>query len=218
MPAGTLPVLYSFRRCPYAIRARMAIASAGIPCELREVKLSNKPGEMLRLSPKGTVPVLHLPGGEVIDESLEVMHWALQQKDPGSWLRLDSATAKALISKNDSEFKSNLDRYKYHVRYPENSQLAYRRAAEGFLQIIEKALLSHHGRGLLQDNITLADIAIFPFIRQFSRVDYDWFRNSDYRSTIAWLDELEGSTLFKQIMLKYEPWQAEQGNSYAFPA
>ena len=217
MSADTYPVLYSFRRCPYAIRARMAIASADIRCELREVKLSDKPGEMLRLSPKGTVPVLQLPDGKVIDESLEVMYWALQQNDPGSWLRLDPDSANTLIQKNDGEFKLNLDRYKYHVRYPENSQLFYRQAAEEFLQLIEEALVSHNSKGLLQDKITLADIAIFPFIRQFSRVDYDWFRSSDYHLTLAWLDKIEGSTLFKKVMFKYEPWQAGRGNSYTFP-
>ena len=206
MPESGKPVLYSFRRCPYAIRGRMALAAANIKCELREVVLSDKPAEMLAISTKGTVPVLQLTDGQVIDESLDVMHWALQQSDPEHWLNVNEDETQLLVERNDGEFKQNLDRYKYFNRYPEHSQEYYRNQAESFLLTLEDHLQINKCAGLVADKLSLADIAIFPFIRQFSRVDYDWFLNSPYHETKQWLSNIEGSEKFLNVMNKYQVW------------
>ena len=154
-----LPVLYSFRRCPYAIRARMAICYASITVELREVSLANKPQQMLALSAKGTVPVLQLPS-KVLDESLDIMHWALKQSDTNGWLRQETvAQAEKLIKVNDGDFKNWLDRYKYWERFPDQTQSFYRGRAEEFIAVLEVLLNKH--RFLLGDDICLADTAIF---------------------------------------------------------
>ena len=168
------PVLYSFRRCPYAMRARMALYKANIKCELREVVLKEKPESMLQLSDKGTVPVLLTPDKKVIEQSSEVMHWALNQSDPDNWLNEDEAKSQYLIDYNDNEFKHFLDRYKYYVGYPEHSQEYYRGNAESFINILEKNLAENNNAALLSDRISLVDISIFPFVRQFARVDFDW--------------------------------------------
>ncbi|NKB36855.1 MAG: glutathione S-transferase [Gammaproteobacteria bacterium] len=210
------PILYSFRRCPYAMRARMAIAAANIRCELREVSLSDKPEQMLTLSSKGTVPVLQLEDGRVIDESLDVMQWALKQSDPESWLNGECGDTQTLIAMNDGEFKAYLDRYKYHVRYPEQSQLVYREKAEEFLQLLENKLEVQKGQALLAEKPGLADIAIFPFIRQFSRVDMNWFGDCSYSLTRQWLHNLEATDRFKLIMKKFKKWEAGEEAVY-FP-
>ena len=173
-----LPILYSFRRCPYAIRARMAIYYASITVELREVSLANKPQQMLALSPKGTVPVLQLPN-KVLDESLDVIHWALRQSDSDGWLRpeLQSQT-ETLIESNDNDFKAWLDKYKYWERFPQQPQLYYRERAEEFIALLENLLEKH--RFLLGQTLSVADIAIFPFIRQFAFVDKEWFDSAPY--------------------------------------
>jgi glutathione S-transferase len=203
------PVLYSFRRCPYAIRGRMALVAANIKCELREVVLSDKPAEMLAISAKGTVPVLQLTEGQVIDESLDVMYWALQQSDPEHWLNVNEDETQLLIKCNDGEFKQNLDRYKYFNRYPEHSQEYYRSQAEAFLLNLEEHLQINKGAGLVDKKQSLADIAIFPFIRQFSRVDYDWFLNSPYVELKQWLSNIEESERFLNVMKKYKHWKNE---------
>jgi glutathione S-transferase len=208
------PVLYSFRRCPYAIRGRMALAAANIKCELREVVLSDKPAEMLAISAKGTVPVLQLTDGQVIDESLDLMHWALQQSDPEHWLNVNEDETQLLIKCNDGEFKQNLDRYKYFNRYPEHSQEYYRSQAEAFLLNLEEHLQINKGAGLVANKLSLADIAIFPFIRQFSRVDYDWFLNSPYHETKQWLSNIEESNRFKIVMKKYQVWKNGVASQY----
>jgi len=185
------------------MRARMAIASAGTTVALREVLLRDKPAEMLRLSPKGTVPVLLLADGEVIDESLDIMHWALQINDPERWLpdspamQTDSDT---LITRNDGEFKTHLDHYKYAVRHPEHPPETYRDRADDFLGELENRL--RHHPFLLNDRPTLTDIAIFPFIRQFAFVDHDWFDQSPYPRLQAWLTTLLGTPTFSHIMVK----------------
>lgn len=200
-----LPILYSFRRCPYAIRARMAITYASITLELREVALANKPAAMLAISPKGTVPVLQL-SDRVIDESLQVMEWALNQSDPENWLALDSQQEQlSLIEENDNEFKAWLDKYKYWDRFPEQSQQDYRIKAENFLSKLESRLQKNSY--LFGDKICMADIAIFPFIRQFAFVDKSWFDQSDYPSVQCWLDQFLQSTLFEQVMIKQAVWQ-----------
>ena len=200
-----LPILYSFRRCPYAIRARMAIAYASITLEMREVALANKPAAMLAISPKGTVPVLQL-SDRVIDESVEVMRWALSQSDPENWLALDSQQEQSiLIEENDNEFKGWLDKYKYWDRYPEQSQQDYRIKAENFLSTLELRL--QQNSYLLGDNICMADIAIFPFIRQFAFVDKPWFDDADYPLVQRWLNQFLQSKLFEQVMEKHALWQ-----------
>lgn len=200
-----LPILYSFRRCPYAIRARMAIAYASITLEMREVALANKPAAMLAISPKGTVPVLQL-SDRVIDESVEVMRWALSQSDPENWLAVDSQQEQStLIEENDNEFKGWLDKYKYWDRYPEQSQQDYRIKAENFLSTLELRL--QQNSYLLGDNICMADIAIFPFIRQFAFVDKPWFDDADYPLVQRWLNQFLQSKLFEQVMEKHALWQ-----------
>lgn len=208
---GELPVLYSFRRCPYAMRARMALAAASIRCELREVLLRDKPRAMLAISSKGTVPVLQTQAGEVIDESLDLMHWALQQSDPDDWLAADQILCQKLITMNDYAFKIWLDRYKYSDRFPEKPQQFYREKAEEFLSILEHHLSEHAGKGLLGEKLSIADIAIFPFIRQFSIVDRKWFNHSNYHFLINWLHDLENSPLFLSVMEKYQPWKPGEG-------
>jgi len=202
MPAE-LPVLYSFRRCPYAIRARLALRYAGIACELREVVLRDKPARMLELSPKGTVPVLALPDGEVIDESLDVMLWALAQHDPDGWLAADRGATDALITGNDEEFKVWLDRYKYPDRYPDTDPEVAADACWRFLDRLEERLTDGF---LFAGGTTLADMALFPFVRQFAFVDIEAFRTSGRPRLIAWLDGQLGSELFAAVMEKYPQW------------
>ena len=202
----SLPVLYSFRRCPYAIRSRMALAAAGIKCELREVVLRDKAPEILAISSKGTVPVLQLADGQVIDESLDVMLWALDQSDPENWLDTNEDETRLLIEQNDFDFKDRLDHYKYYVNYPERPQRHYRQQAEEFLMDLERRLVKNNGTGLIDKRVTLADVSIFPFIRQFARVDYDWFSNSAYVNLLQWLEKFEQGSLFNSVMTKYEPW------------
>lgn len=202
------PILYSFRRCPYAMRARLAIQVAGIQVELREVVLKNKPAELLEISAKATVPVLQLPDGRVIDESRDIMLWALQQHDPQHWLGDEQAlleTANQLITSNDVDFKPNLDGYKYADRHPQSAEF-YRQQGEHFLQQLEQKLQSQ--RYLLGDQVSLADMAIFPFIRQFAHIDKNWFEQTTYHRLQQWLAALLAAGSFKQIMTKYPAWQS----------
>ena len=215
------PILYSFRRCPYAIRARMALAYAGVSYELREVSLKNKPREMLDISPKGTTPVMQIFTEQdfmVLEESLDIMNWAIQQHDPLNWQDLpeDSvAIAQQLIHTNDHEFKRALDRYKYPNRFPDQSQEDYRQQAEEFLKVLELQLQqrspseSTHNF-LISDRQTLADIAIFPFVRQLAYVDIDWFLSSSYLHLQQWLKLHETSELFELVMQKFPVWTPEQ--------
>ncbi|MEO0399576.1 MAG: glutathione S-transferase [Pseudomonadota bacterium] len=197
-------VLYSFRRCPYAMRARMAIKAAGVAVELREVLLKDKPAAMLEASAKGTVPVLVLPDGAVIDESLDVMHWALQQYDPFGWLNGDAEESDALIGDNDGPFKRHLDRYKYATRYDDADPAADREAGAAFLHTLNRKL--EGGGSLLGDLDTLVDIALFPFVRQFRIADPDWFDAAEWPALHAWLARLTQSALFQSVMEKYAPW------------
>ena len=202
-----LLVLYSFRRCPYAIRARMAIAYAGIYVELREISLRNKPEASLAVSLKGTVPVLALPDQSVVDESLDVMLWSLRQNDPDGWVDSDgsiSSEAHELTDMNDSQFKVFLDRYKYSVRFPEHPPESYRGHAEKFLGILESRL--DGSPYLVGNRVSLADVAVFLFIRQFAKVDLSWFQASSYTALNAWLGKFEQGVLFKDLMKKYKPW------------
>lgn len=207
---SAFPILYSFRRCPYAMRARMALWMAGITVELREVKLANKPPELCEASPKATVPVLLLPDGTVIDESLAIMRWALRQSDPEDWLSGDDT---ASIERNDGPFKRHLDRYKYPTRYPDEAgededtfQFDHRAHGLAFLedlntQLGERKHLCGHAR-------TLTDIALFPFIRQFANTDRDWFDAQGLPHLHVWLDGHLASELFAAVMPKFTPWKS----------
>jgi glutathione S-transferase len=206
MTEMNIPILYSYRRCPYAMRARMALKLLGIEVEIREISLRDKPAHMLQASPKGTVPVLILPDGSVVDESLAIMDWAFCQPSNLAREQNDALQAnihepsRALVLMNDTEFKKNLDCYKYPERYATQSQLEYRMQGEVFLQQLEN---------LLQQNIYLfsaepsfADYAIFPFIRQFAAVDAAWFEQSNYPKLRAWLNAWLESELFKSVITK----------------
>ncbi|AXJ05445.1 glutathione S-transferase [Pseudomonas fluorescens] len=191
--------LYSFRRCPYAMRARMALRYSGVPVEIVEVSLKAKPAQMLAISPKGTVPVLDA-GGQVIDESLEIMHWALAQNDPDNWLLGGDSRIAELIEANDQVFKVHLNRYKYAERYPEQPMEVYRAEGARFLQQLDELL---EGRDyLLTGHPSLADIALLPFVRQFAHVDRDWFAQTPYVRLQAWLQRFLESELFTGIMKK----------------
>lgn len=203
---SSYPCLYSFRRCPYAMRARLGILFAELQVELREITLKNKPPQMLAISPKGTVPVLQLLDGTVIEESREIMIWALAQQDPQELLH-DAALheANVLIDKNDNEFKHWLDRYKYADRHLEMSQTEYRQKGEVFLQLLEELLTKNSY--LLGKGITLADIGIMPFVRQFAHVNRDVFYNLPYPNLQRWLQDWLQHPLFLQAMTKFQPWQ-----------
>ncbi|MNX98749.1 glutaredoxin 2 [compost metagenome] len=195
--------LYSFRRCPYAMRARMALRYAEVAVDIIEVSLKAKPAEMLALSSKGTVPVLNT-GDQVIDESLEIMRWAVAQNDPQDWLLKDDpqgqAQITALIEENDQAFKVHLNRYKYAERYPEQPMEAYRAEGEVFLRKLDELL---QGRDyLLADHPSLADVALMPFIRQFAHVDREWFAQTPHRRLQEWLQQFLDSELFTAIMKK----------------
>lgn len=203
-----LPILYSFRRCPYAMRARLAITYANVPVELREVQLRNKPSALLTVSPKGTVPVLVLSSGRVVDESLDIMQWALQINDPDDWVSCwESACCQALIQRNDGEFKYYLDRYKYADRYPDHSMDYYRQQGECFLGELEQRL--QRSAYLCDSEFSIADAAIAPFIRQFAAVDQDWFAQSGYPALRHWLQVFLDSILFTSIMQNYQLWTAD---------
>lgn len=201
-------IFYSFRRCPYAIRARLAIAYSQQPVQLREVILKDKPKELLQLSDKGTVPVLQLDTGEILDESLDIMAWALSQNDPDQWLSDNIHSMLDLIDKNDFEFKAWLDKYKYADRFPENSETYYREQCEYFLVRLETLLKLNDY--LFSKHISLADIAIFPFIRQFAAVDSIWFQQSSYSHLKLWLETLTNSPLFLSVMNKYPTWKTDK--------
>jgi glutathione S-transferase len=206
---GELPVLYSFRRCPYAMRARMALVYSGIRVELREVLLRDMPPAMLACSPKGTVPVLLLPNGRVLEESRDIIAWALASSDPDGWLPAVEGgaqnAASRLIDENDQAFKQQLDHYKYAERYPEHPASVYRAAGEGFLQQLEQRL--ERQAWLTGERMGVADVAIFPFIRQFAFVDKPWFDSTPYPRLQQWLDFFLESALFLSVMKKYPQWQ-----------
>lgn len=206
MTAYSLSCLYSFRRCPYAMRARLGLLFADLPVELREITLKNKPAKMLAISPKGTVPVLQLADGVVIEESRDIMEWALEQQDPQELMNPKTLhQGNTLIEQNDQEFKHWLDRYKYADRHLEMTQTEYRQKGEAFLQILE-ALLTKNTY-LLGDSVTIADIGIMPFVRQFAHVDRDVFYSLPYPKLQIWLKNWLAHPLFIQAMTKFQPWQ-----------
>lgn len=209
LPVFEAPILYSFRRCPFAMRARLALQVSGVIHETREVDLKNKPQHLLEISPKGTVPVLCLPANtktfspQVIEESLDIMLWALGQNDPQQWLTSDAGRMQLCldtIERNDSSFKTHLDRYKYPQRFGLAHGLADRDLACTFLSSLNHTL---HDQGHLNGpQWGLTDAAVAPFVRQFSRVDPTWFRAQNWPALHRWLATFEASAAFQQIMQK----------------
>lgn len=197
-----LPILYSYRRCPYAMRARMALKLAEIEMEIREISLREKPTHLLQVSPKASVPVLVLPDGSVIEESIEIMLFALKSHALGTNIH---AASSALITENDNDFKRALDAYKYPERNKNKTQFEHRADGEMFLQQLENLLLQN--TYLFEATPTFADYAIFPFVRQFAAVDTVWFDgfnqdSANYPKLRAWLKSLVESDLFKSVMEK----------------
>lgn len=206
-----LPILYTFRRCPYAMRARMALAYAGINCIVREVDLKNKPEALLKASAKGTVPVLQFSNQPVLEESLDIIKWALEQNDPNGWNKLspdERQLANNLIEKNDTEFAKVNHRYKYYERYPERSQDDYRAECEKFLSHLEWQLKQNGF--LVKDSVSYADIALFPFVRQFSLVDEKWYENSPYTALKKWVKHFNETSYFETAMQKFDVWDGEE--------
>lgn len=205
-------ILYSFRRCPYAMRARLALKYAGINVELREIDLNNPPAELIAISAAATVPVLQLVDGQVIDESWDIILWAVRQNDPDLWLGRDQHylnESEMLIEMNDYSFKQDLDHYKYADRHPEHPMEYYREQGEDFLQELENRL--SNTRFLLSDQISIADVGVFSFIRQFAMVDQDWFDQAPYPHLQQWLGGFIGSSqregqLFNSVMNKQDIW------------
>jgi glutathione S-transferase len=197
------PILYSFRRCPFAIRARMALHASKISFVIREVSLRAKPAAMLDASPKATVPVLELPDGRVIDESLDIMRWALEQNDPELWLAPGDEMAE-LIATNDGPFKFHLDRMKYSNRYLDSEPGEHRDAAINLLGQLERRLSNH--AYLFGATPALADVAIFPFVRQFAHADTAAFASEPLPALQAWLAGWESSSLFLSVMNKHPLW------------
>lgn len=211
------PILYSFRRCPYAMRARLALLASGIRCEIREIALSQKPESMLAASPKGTVPVL-LVNGQVLEESLDIMRWALSQNDPAHWQTQDledHEDALQLVKVCDQEFKFNLDRYKYPNRYDLSDGMRHREQGADYLKQLEKRLLQT--ANLMGANWTWVDAAIAPFVRQFARTDRAWFDAQAWSALKLWLEKFEQSPEFEAVMHKYKVWH-QDAKPVAFPA
>jgi glutathione S-transferase len=210
MTPDALPVLYSFRRCPYAMRARMALIVSRTQCELREVSLKDKPVEMISASPKATVPVLVLPDGKVIDESLDIMLWALRGNDPQNWLKPPTGSLDemlALIAATEDPFKTHLDRYKYAVRYDDTDPDFHRSEGLKFLNRLNTRLTEH--RHLFGTTPALADYAIFPFVRQFANTDRPWFDAQPLPALQTWLAGYLESKLFAVAMVKRSIWKSE---------
>ena len=212
------PILWSFRRCPYAMRARLAVAASGITVELREILLRDKPDAFVAASAKATVPVLVQTDGTILEESRDIMFWALGQNDPENWLACwhqDKAKVTAFLDELDGPFKTHLDRYKYDSRYEGEDAITHRSAGAAFLQRIDSILatqpwLSGGAAGLM-------DYASLPFIRQFRIADPDWFDHQPWPHLHPWLQGFLDAAQFAAIMTKYTPWQdGERG--IAFPA
>ncbi|MET0309390.1 MAG: glutathione S-transferase [Sphingomonas sp.] len=196
------PILYSFRRCPYAMRARLALLVSGVGCEIREVKLRDKPAALIAASPKATVPVLVLADGTVIDESLDIMRWALRRNDPEHWL---DGEDEALIAANDGPFKHHLDRYKYPDRH-DSDPAGHRGQGMALLEALERRLVSR--AYLCGDRRSLTDAALMPFVRQFAAVDRAWFDAQPLPGVQRWLAVQLASPLFAEAMVVRPQWRA----------
>lgn len=206
----SVPILYTLRQCPYAIRARLGLRLAGIDIEQRHIDLRYKPAEMLAVTPKGTVPLLVFDNGDYIDESIDIMVWALTQHDPHNLLLSNAPHAFAeminLIARNDYKYITALEHYKADVRYHQPEAHHYRTLCESFLQTLEMRLAQQHF--LMANTPSLADYAILPFIRQFSRVERQWFRQANYPRIKIWLNTLYQDPVFSKVMEKHAFWQS----------
>jgi glutathione S-transferase len=189
----------------------MAIRMSGVTVELREVVLRDKPEALRLVSPKATVPVLCLADGRVLDESLDIMRWALNLADPLGWLHADSATTDALIARNDGPFKRDLDRYKYGTRYPDSDVTTHRDAGVAWLSELDARLRDRpEGAGLVVDHLTLADIALAPFVRQFANTDRAMFDALPLPHLQRWLTAILGAPVFTEVMAKVPQWTPGQ--------
>lgn len=202
-----LPILYSFRRCPYAIRARLALLHSNSIVELREVVLRDRPLSLLEYSPKGTVPVLVLPNGEILEESMDIMLWCIgEDMLIGDW--------QELVELNDNEFKTNLDRYKYPDRFDDVTSMEFHR--NKCLEILNSFDLRLDGGFMMGNGLTIADLILVPFVRQFANTDRDWFEQQDISNVKGWMDGILQSELFISSMTKYKQWQDDDDLAY-FP-
>ena len=210
------PIFWSFRRCPYAMRARLAVKSSGIKVHLREILLRDKPDEFLQASQKGTVPVLEVGDGQVIDESLDVMFWALSQSDPEGWLDIyhtDKDAVEQHLSPLDTDFKFHLDRYKYATRYDDVDEKIHRQEAVIFLESWNEKLTNQ--TALSGSNNGFLDYATLPFVRQFRIADMQWFDAQDWPALHLWLQTFLNSERFASVMTKYAPWK-DTGEEHLF--
>ena len=211
------PILYTFRRCPYAMRARFAIRSSKIIVEIREVKLQEKPLEFLKLSPKGTVPVLITNSGEVLEESLDIIYWALNKNDPHKWLakgKLENQEIIKLLDDLENKFKPNLDKYKYPSRFSGVDQFFHRDKNLCFLKKLNSYLKNN--KSLNCEHLSLLDYAIFPFVRQFRNVDQDWFDKLNFIFLNKWINQIIDSKDFSSIMKKFKKWEPNDVPIYTY--
>ena len=207
-----MPILYSFKRCPYAMRARMALYLSDISCELREVSLKNKPPSMIKLSPKGTVPVMLLENGKVIDESIDIINWCLEQKFffEDKLSKSETLYTENTISLFDSTFKFHLDRYKYSSRYNDVDESYHRECCFNILKEIEPYINDSNHDWFFTNSINKIDIAILPFIRQFRIANSEWFDNNEEIPKVKkWLSKFLKSTILKNVMINYKVWDED---------
>jgi len=211
------PILYTFRRCPYAMRARFAIRSSKIIVEIREIKLQEKPLEFLKLSPKGTVPVLITNSGEVLEESMDIIYWALNKNDPHKWLakgKLENQEIIKLLDDLENKFKPNLDKYKYPSRFSGVDQFFHRDKNLCFLKKLNCYL--ENNKSLNCEHLSLLDYTIFPFVRQFRNVDQDWFDKLNFIFLNKWINQIIDSKDFSSIMKKFKKWEPNDVPIYTF--
>ena len=211
------PILYTFRRCPYAMRARFAIRSSKIIVEVREIKLQEKPSEFLKSSPKGTVPVLITNSGEVLEESLDIIYWALNKNDPHKWLAkgtLENQDIIKLLDDLENKFKPNLDKYKYPSRFSGVDQYFHRDKNLCFLKKLNFYL--ENNKSLNCEHLSLLDYAIFPFVRQFRNVDQDWFDKLNFNFLNKWINQIIESKDFSSIMKKFKKWEPNDVPIYTY--
>ena len=209
------PILYTFRRCPYAMRARLAIKASGVIVEIREVKLKNKPEELLNISPKATVPVLYISSKKIIEESLDIMKWALEINDPLKLLKqekLNRIEVHNTLNNLENDFKQNLDRYKYSSRFDQPNPELYRDKNLKILNQFNNLL--QHNKGIYSSHLSLLDYAIFPFVRQFRNVNSVWFDSLELKFLKSWLYELIDSDEFSSKMKKNLIWEPNQKPIY----
>ena len=211
------PILYTFRRCPYAMRARFAIRSSKIIVEVREIKLQEKPSEFLKSSPKGTVPVLITNSGEVLEESLDIIYWALNKNDPHKWLakgKLEIQDIIKLLDDLENKFKPNLDKYKYPSRFSGVDKYLHRDKNLCFLKKLNSYL--ENNKSLNCEHLSLLDYAIFPFVRQFRNVDPDWFDKLNFIFLNKWINQIIDSKDFSSIMKKFKKWEPNDVPIYTY--